>query len=128
MRSRLIEALDQGGSGRVTLISAPAGYGKTTLVSQWLDTDPAPAAAWLSLDRLDNALDRFARNVVVALRGHLQVGILNRDQRPMRTEPTLLENPALGLTTRGIAFSLHRCEPEFVAAHADGVELPTETP
>ena len=128
MRSRLIEVLDQGGSGRFTLISAPAGYGKTPLVSQWLDPDPAPAAAGLSLDRLVNDLDRFARNVVVALRGHLQVGILNRDQRPMRTEPTLLEDPALGLTTRGIAFSFHRCQPEFAAARADGVELPTETP
>jgi len=35
-RSHLIERLDAGLSGKLTLVSAPAGYGKTTLVSDWL--------------------------------------------------------------------------------------------
>lgn len=65
---RLIEMLDRSLDGRVTLISAPAGYGKTTLVGRWLGSDSSPPAAWLSLDRLDNDLERFARYVIAALR------------------------------------------------------------
>jgi LuxR family maltose regulon positive regulatory protein len=67
VRPDLIDRLDRGRHGRVTLVSAPAGYGKTTLVAQWLDRDAAPAAAWLSVDRLDSDLERFARNVVASV-------------------------------------------------------------
>jgi LuxR family maltose regulon positive regulatory protein len=49
-----------------TLVSAPAGYGKSTLVSQWLD-HMGGNAAWLSLDDADNNLRRFASYVVAAL-------------------------------------------------------------
>jgi LuxR family maltose regulon positive regulatory protein len=66
-RPQLIEMLDRCCDGRVTLISAPAGYGKTTLVSQWIDADPSRPVAWLSLDRLDNDLERFVRYVAAAL-------------------------------------------------------------
>ena len=55
-RPQLIEQLDQGlvQGCKLTLISAPAGYGKTTLVSEWVHTmggvTPPIAIAWLSLD------------------------------------------------------------------------------
>ena len=68
VRPQLIDMLDQGHNARVTLLSAPAGYGKTTLIAQWLERDLSPPAAWLSLDPLDNDLERFARYVIAALR------------------------------------------------------------
>ena len=66
-RPRLISALEQHRDARVTLLAAPAGYGKTTLVAQWLDEDASPPTAWLTIDQLDNDLERFSRYVVAAL-------------------------------------------------------------
>jgi len=53
---------------RVTLVSAPAGYGKSTLVAQFLESDDTPPAAWLSLESLDSDLSRFLRYFIAALR------------------------------------------------------------
>jgi LuxR family maltose regulon positive regulatory protein len=69
LRSRLIERLNEGlqrASG-VTLISAPAGFGKTTLLSEWIAAYPG-STAWLSLDEGDNAPARFWLHVIAALR------------------------------------------------------------
>jgi LuxR family maltose regulon positive regulatory protein len=52
-RPRLMERLDEGLPRKLTLISAPAGFGKTTLVSSWLEHVNLPAA-WLSLDEDGN--------------------------------------------------------------------------
>lgn len=67
-RPRLIERLNEGlrGSSGVTLISAPAGFGKTTLVSEWIRSCGLPAA-WLSLDTGDNDHNRFMNYLVAAL-------------------------------------------------------------
>ena len=56
LRSRLIERLDRGTASKLVLVSAPAGFGKTTLLTEWLAATPAALAderlaAWLSLDR-----------------------------------------------------------------------------
>ncbi|MFC1976341.1 hypothetical protein ACFLXQ_08070, partial [Chloroflexota bacterium] len=48
-RPRLIKQLNEGLQGELILISAPTGFGKTTLVSDWLQQLDHPAA-WLSLD------------------------------------------------------------------------------
>ena len=68
LRSRLIERLNEGLSlGRkLTLISAPAGFGKTTLVSEWIAGCGRPAA-WLSLDQGDNDLVGFLTYLLGAL-------------------------------------------------------------
>jgi LuxR family maltose regulon positive regulatory protein len=66
-RPRLISRLDEALKGRVTLISAPAGYGKTTLVLQWLDQRRMPAA-WFAVDETDSDPDRFLSYVVAAVR------------------------------------------------------------
>jgi LuxR family maltose regulon positive regulatory protein len=66
-RPRLTERLREGLHRRLTLISAPAGFGKTTLVSEWIANGDRPAA-WLSLDEADNDPPRFLAYLVAALR------------------------------------------------------------
>ena len=65
-RSRLIKRLKEGMAGRLTLVSAPAGYGKTTLVCEWLAHANFPAV-WLSLDSNDNDLATFLTYFITAL-------------------------------------------------------------
>ncbi|MEJ2289606.1 MAG: ATP-dependent transcriptional regulator, partial [Deinococcales bacterium] len=65
-RGRLQERLEAGTAGRLTLGSAPAGYGKTTALASWAATTSKPVA-WLSLDEADNAPQRFLRHLVAAL-------------------------------------------------------------
>ena len=66
LRPRLIERLNEGLSGALTLIAAPAGFGKTTLVSAWVAGIAQPTA-WLSLDDGENDLARFLAYLVAAL-------------------------------------------------------------
>ena len=72
-RPRLIERLDRGAAATLLLVSAPAGFGKTTLLAAWLAAGPASptdnrSAAWLSLDRGDNDPGSFWTHVIAALR------------------------------------------------------------
>jgi len=75
-RPRLFNKLFEGLHHKLTLISAPAGFGKTTLVTEWLDSIKSdikngnklePSIAWLSLDRDDNDPVRFLSYVVASL-------------------------------------------------------------
>jgi LuxR family maltose regulon positive regulatory protein len=73
-RPRLFERLNEGLTRKLTLIAAPAGFGKTTLVSDWLQQVDLPAA-WLSLDEGDNDPSRFLAYLVAALqRIEVQIG------------------------------------------------------
>jgi LuxR family maltose regulon positive regulatory protein len=91
LRPRLIERLNEGRSaGRtpgVTLISASAGFGKTTLVSEWV-TDCERLVAWLSLDEGDNDPARFLTYLIAALQtiaaniGEGMLGVLQTPQPP----------------------------------------------
>jgi len=65
-RPRLLEQLNEGLHRKLSLISAPAGFGKTTLVSEWL-AGCERAAAWLSLDEGENDPTRFLTYLVAAL-------------------------------------------------------------
>ncbi len=71
-RRRLIERLDEGFAGKLTLISAPAGFGKTTSLAAWHAARPGAAMplAWLSLEDSDNDPVRFWRHVVTAVDRH----------------------------------------------------------
>ncbi len=65
-RPRLIELLDEGVTRKLTLISAPAGFGKTTLISEWIQQCGRPVA-WLSLDGGDNDPVHFLAYIIAAL-------------------------------------------------------------
>jgi LuxR family maltose regulon positive regulatory protein len=75
-RPRLTERLDAGlrNGHRLFLVVAPAGYGKTTLVAEWLGKTDIPSA-WLSLDEADNDPLRFFTYVVAALQKTLGPGL-----------------------------------------------------
>ncbi len=86
-RPRLIAKLNQGLHRKLTLISAPAGFGKTTLVTEWIAGCERPFA-WLSLDEKDNDLTRFLAYFIAALQtlspeiGKRTSGILESPQPP----------------------------------------------
>jgi len=88
-RPHLIERLNQGlqHGHKLTLISAPAGFGKTTLVSEWVTGGERPAA-WLSLDEGDNDPARFLAYIITALQtiaatiGEGILGVLQSPQPP----------------------------------------------
>src|SRR3978361_1085912 len=69
-RPRLAERLDRGIASKLTLISAPAGFCKTTRLSDWLRDRPSAGTslAWLSLDRDDNHSQTVWTYVIAALR------------------------------------------------------------
>lgn len=65
-RPHLIQQLNQGLHGKLTLVTAPAGYGKTTLVTNWLQQQTTPTA-WYSLDEGDNNPAQFLAYIITAL-------------------------------------------------------------
>ncbi len=69
-RDMLLARMHGSLTRRLTLVHAPAGYGKTSLLSQWRDSiDPASAeVAWLTLERDDRDLKRFVKYLLLALR------------------------------------------------------------
>jgi LuxR family transcriptional regulator, maltose regulon positive regulatory protein len=66
-RSHLLNILEQSRSAPLTLLSAPAGFGKTTLLSTWA-SQSTRRVAWLTLDEQDNDPTRFWAYVIAALR------------------------------------------------------------
>jgi LuxR family maltose regulon positive regulatory protein len=93
LRPRLIERLNEGLHRRLTLVSAPAGFGKSTLLGEWLAGCERPAA-WLSLDEGDNDPTRFLAYLVAALQkidSNIGEGVLGalRSPQPPPTESIL---------------------------------------
>jgi LuxR family maltose regulon positive regulatory protein len=70
LRRRLSERLNRGAASKLTLVAAPAGFGKTTLLAEWLTTAPVDgrSVAWLSLDQGDNNPATFWTYLIAALR------------------------------------------------------------
>jgi LuxR family maltose regulon positive regulatory protein len=93
LRPHLLERLNEGLHRRLTLVSAPAGFGKTTLVGAWAAACERPAA-WLSLDDGDNDPARFLAYLIAALQTvvpTLGEGVLAalQSSRPPPTEAAL---------------------------------------
>jgi LuxR family maltose regulon positive regulatory protein len=68
LRPRLIERLNEGLHRKLTIISAPAGFGKTTVLSEWIPKSPR-CVTWLSLDEADKDETRFWTNFIYSLQG-----------------------------------------------------------
>jgi LuxR family maltose regulon positive regulatory protein len=95
-RPRLTQRLEEGTAGPLTLISAPAGFGKSTLLSEWIHASGRPVA-WVSLDEGDDEVSRFLLYVLSALQrlhpglGEAALSTLRHVQAPTREvlEPLL---------------------------------------
>jgi LuxR family maltose regulon positive regulatory protein len=69
VRPRLLEKLKAGLAANLILVSAPAGFGKTTLLSEWIQNSQPPIpTAWLSLEATDNDPARFWDYFIAALK------------------------------------------------------------
>ena len=86
-RTRLIERLNAGIQHKVSLISAPAGFGKTTLLSEWVFHSQF-SVAWVSMDNNDNDPVYFIKYIIAALQrifpnaGETALTLLHSQQRP----------------------------------------------
>ncbi len=109
VRPRLLKRLDEGLRHRLTLVSAPAGFGKTTLIASWLHKQPLPQVAWLSLEEDDNEPVRFLAHLIAAWQT-LDAGIGQAAQSLLETPHlpklehlmTLLINDLASLTTTSV--------------------------
>jgi LuxR family maltose regulon positive regulatory protein len=93
MRPRLTERLTDGLSGKLTLISAPPGFGKTTLVTEWLTCGDVRRVGWVGLDSGDNDPGRFLTYLVSAIRtveSEFGPGLTNLLQSSAGNDPALV--------------------------------------
>jgi LuxR family maltose regulon positive regulatory protein len=107
-RPGLLRRLSDGLRYKLTLVDAPAGWGKTTLLGEWRENEPSPVAfAWISLDEGDNDPVRFWTYVVGALQtvepelGTPALALMrNPGGDAVEAVLTTLINEATGLTTK----------------------------
>jgi LuxR family transcriptional regulator, maltose regulon positive regulatory protein len=121
-RERLLSALDGALATPLTLLSASAGWGKTTLLSAWASRHTAQVA-WLSLDELDNSPTRFWVSLIAALRhsggyapsfGETAVALLQSPQPP---------SPSTILTTLLHELESHEVHPAPVVLIVDDYQV-----
>ena len=126
-RPRLVQRLDPEAGRRLTLVSAPAGFGKTTLVGKWAkdQADKGRPVAWLSLDDGDNDPARFLSYLVGALRRgtgeeELGEGVLAALRSP---EPPRIEALAGALVNEvaGLPGGLDLVLDDYYAIDSEGV-------
>ncbi|MCC6793428.1 MAG: AAA family ATPase, partial [Thermomicrobiales bacterium] len=123
-RRRLIERLNLGIERKLTLVSAPAGFGKTTVLAEWLAALQAldRRIAWVSLDRRDNDPTRFWDYILAALQasgsaaGNRARAMLHTAQSPIEAVLAALVNDlgAEAHPTALILDDLHAIEDEAI--------------
>lgn len=113
-RARLRERLDRGTEGKLTLVAAPAGFGKTTLLADWLAARSPVAAsvAWLSIDPSDNDAASFWTYLIAALQTVVpDIGadaqmLLNTSRPPTHEAILTMLLNALGTLTNDVVLVL----------------------
>jgi len=113
-RPRLLERLNSGLERSLTPISAPAGFGKSTLLSTWVQAiamkTPPVAVAWFSLDSEDDEYGRFWMYVIAALQtAHVGLG---------QTTLRHLQTPSIPPVSTSLTLLLND-----IAAHAHNIVL-----
>jgi LuxR family maltose regulon positive regulatory protein len=93
-RPQLLARLRTGRRRVLTLVSAPAGFGKTTMLAEWVTTDSGTPFAWVALDRGDAEPVRLWTHVIAALaQSEPEVG--NRSLVALRTDPDRITDAVL---------------------------------
>jgi LuxR family transcriptional regulator, maltose regulon positive regulatory protein len=112
LREPLLARLDEALEYKLTLLTAPAGFGKTTIVSEWIATrgerQDAPPVAWLSLDAGDNDPVRFWRYVIAACQA-FQAGIGESALAQLQTSRRPSLEIVLTTFINELAQLAHRC-------------------
>lgn len=109
-RRSLVERLDEGRRRRLTLLQAPAGYGKTTLLSQWWEHlgGRGPRIAWLTLDEEDQGTDFLASLTYALAEAGLSVGQL------ASASFESIQNPAWRAALGALLYELDQLEEDIV--------------
>jgi LuxR family maltose regulon positive regulatory protein len=107
-RQRLLDRLGKNIERPLTLVSAPAGYGKTTLISCWLDSCGIPSA-WVSLDKNDNDLHLFLSYFIAAVQS-----IFPGFGREIQTLLKVSDLPSIAEMTRTFINELDQIEKTFI--------------
>jgi LuxR family maltose regulon positive regulatory protein len=71
LRKEIIEKLEKEKGRKLTLVSAPAGYGKSTIISQWIDQCNL-SYSWYSLDKSDNVIETFLQYVIAGIQSNYE--------------------------------------------------------
>ena len=120
-RDRLTQRLDEGLQTPLTLVSAPAGYGKSTLVSAWAESR-SHACAWVTLDRAEGDLAQFIDYVVAAV--HTVAPRTCRRTAQLQRTPI---SPAAPVLARKLANDLETLDTPFVLVLDDYHRIPTSS-
>ena len=107
-RPRLTTWLEQRRSRPLTLVSAPAGYGKSTLISCWLEAVDCPTA-WLSLDENDNELVGFLHYFLAAIES-IFPNVMPEAQALLMTTP----QPPITATANTLINELNQIEHPYI--------------
>src|SRR5262249_6238485 len=126
-RPRLRDRLSRGSQSRLTVVSAPAGFGKTTVLIDWLSAAPAEeqAVAWLSLDEGDSDPALFWTYLITALQtaapgvGASALPLLQSARPPIETVLTTVLNEL-----RALPYELYVVLDHYHLAPRRGSRLP----
>lgn len=108
-----MERLNQRQYRSLTLVSAPAGYGKSTLVSCWIESCVVPGA-WVSLDESDNDLRLFLTYMVSAIE-NISPDVCTETRSILKVDPL----PPVAIIARSLINELDRIENPFILALDD---------
>src|SRR5215472_1044286 len=117
-RPRLVERLEEASQHELVLVSAPPGFGKSTLLADWARSTDRPVA-WLSLDPDDNDSSRFWRYVVAAL-AQVYPGLEERAVSPLQARNQAAPEVLIGTVMNELA-----AHPERIALVLDDYHVIT---